>query len=93
MGGRNTLNKRVVQLLEQMTATQKTITSRLDKIVQKSAGGGNNEGGEHSRDQQKKCTNCGTYHEALDVECLNLEANASKCPEGYVISFGYRKKK
>ena len=37
----------------------------------------------------KYCKNCGRKHVAPEADCLNLEENAAKRPEGFVVRFGY----
>ena len=61
-------------------------------------GGGDQNGGADQKtnggtNQQtskfKYCKNCSRKHVASEADCLNLEENAAKRPEGFVVRFGY----
>ena len=75
-----------------------TLEGKSNSGGKSGGGGGDQNGGANQKtnggtDQKaskfKYCKNCGRKHVAPEADCLNLEENAAKRPEGFVVRFGY----
>ena len=88
----------LLALLAKMDKRLATLKEKSNSGGKSGGGGGNQNGGANHRtsggtDQKaskfKYCKNCGRKHVAPEADCLNLEENAAKRPEGFVVHFGY----
>ena len=71
------------QLKELMAEFTKTLKTKDSPQPSNQTGGGGNQNGDGKGKQKKKCPHCGlvVYHKP--EKCFELEANASKRPEGW----------
>ena len=88
----------LLALLAKMDKRLAMLEERSSSGGKGGGGGGDQNGGANHRtsggtDQKaskfKYCKNCGHKHVAPEADCLNLEENAAKRPEGFVVRFGY----
>ena len=88
----------LIALLAKMDKRLAMLEERSSSGGKGGGGGGDQNGGANHRtsggtDQKaskfKYCKNCGRKHVAPKADCLNLEENAAKRPEGFVVRFGY----
>jgi hypothetical protein len=88
----------LLALLTKMDKRLATLEGKSNSGSKSGGGGGDQNGGANQKtnggtDQKaskfKYCKNCGRKHVAPEADCLNLEENAAKRPEGFVVRFGY----